>query len=109
MKSFEAELREMRREYVVESAARLTQLQELIDAAVTSGDPAALGPLSRKFHAFTGSGRTYGFDQVTVFGAEGEMLCDALRLAGVAPREGRRCMQDLHDRIAAALEADARA
>jgi chemotaxis protein histidine kinase CheA len=109
MKSFEAELREMRREYVIESAARLTQLQELIDAAVRSGDPEALGPLSRKFHAFTGSGRTYGFERVTAFGAEGEMLCDALRRAGVAPREGRRCMQDLHDRIAEELEGDGRA
>jgi chemotaxis protein histidine kinase CheA len=108
MKSFEAELLEMRAEYVQESGTRLEQLRQLIEEVDGGADDQAIDPISRKFHAFTGSGRTYGFAAVTALGAEGEMLCDALRAAGVGPREALPCLRDLHHRLTTELAAPAR-
>jgi diguanylate cyclase (GGDEF)-like protein len=76
MDSWEETLRELRAGYLRESAAKLDGLAASIALLESQPqDEAALTDLLRRFHAFAGSGRTYGFPQVSALGLEGETRC----------------------------------
>src|SRR5688500_18317971 len=78
MDSWEETLRELRAGYLRESTAKLDGLSAAIDELeATPGDEAPKADVLRRFHAFAGSGRTYGFPQVSALGLEGETRCAA--------------------------------
>jgi HPt (histidine-containing phosphotransfer) domain-containing protein len=66
-------LRELRREYHAESAARIAELQEGL-AALAAGDDRAETSLTMLFHRLAGSGGAYGFPRVTTAARDIERL-----------------------------------
>jgi len=68
-----AALRELRREYHAESAARIAELQRGL-AALAAGDEGAETDLTVLFHRLAGSGGAYGFPQVSTTARELERL-----------------------------------
>src|SRR5688572_10435391 len=86
MDSWEETLRDLRAGYLRESAAKLEGLAAAIDhLAADPEDDDLLNDLLRRFHAFAGSGRTYGFPQVSALGLTGETLCADLAQEGRHP------------------------
>ena len=96
------QLRQLRREYLADSAQRVEELRRLY-ARLASGERAAAPELRQAFHRLAGSGGSYGFPLVSTRSREGERL--AVRLDGaevvVAPA-------DL-DALGASVEAVAQA
>lgn len=66
-------LRELRREYHAESAARVAELQRGL-AALAAGEDGAETGLTVLFHRLAGSGGAYGFPQVSATARELERL-----------------------------------
>jgi diguanylate cyclase (GGDEF)-like protein len=86
MDSWEETLRDLRAGYLRESAAKVEGLSSAIQqlrAQPADGD--LLNDLLRRFHAFAGSGRTYGFPQVSALGLEGETRCADRADEGATP------------------------
>jgi len=76
---FQDALRGLRAEYVRESGPRLAEIARLLDVlSGAHGDLATLDDLRRRFHAFAGSGTTYGFPEVTAVAREAERACTGL-------------------------------
>ena len=86
MDSWEETLRDLRAGYLRESAAKLEGLAAAVDRlAAQPEDDDLLNELLRRFHAFAGSGRTYGFPQVSALGLEGETRSADLAREGTPP------------------------
>ncbi|HEV8253676.1 MAG TPA: response regulator [Vicinamibacteria bacterium] len=86
MESWEEAVAELRAGYVRESQVKLDDALRLADK-LASGPPdgEALAELIRRFHAFAGSGKTYGFAEVSALAAQGERECATLRQRGAGP------------------------
>lgn len=80
----EQQLRELRREYLADSALRVGELQG-IRARLAAGERAALAELRQGFHRLAGSGGSYGFPQVSSSAREGEQLAQGLLAGDRAP------------------------
>jgi diguanylate cyclase (GGDEF)-like protein len=79
MESWDDALAELRAEYLREAAARLEEIDRLLETLSRQpDDEASFRELLRRFHGFAGSGTTYGLPQVTALGLEGERECAAL-------------------------------
>jgi diguanylate cyclase (GGDEF)-like protein len=77
--SWDETLKELREQYIRGSADRLASINRTLDALeIQPADEAALKELRRFFHGLGGSGKTYGFAQVTEIGLWGEQECDGL-------------------------------
>jgi diguanylate cyclase (GGDEF)-like protein len=102
-------LRDLRREYLAGAGERLATLRDaLAELEQDPADEAALQRALRCFHAFAGSGTTYGFPAVTARGSEGERRCLHLQRAGRAPdAEERRALGRLLSEIDTALAGEA--
>jgi diguanylate cyclase (GGDEF)-like protein len=86
VESWDDALAELRAEYLRESAARLEEIDRLLDVLSRDGtDEGAFRDLLRRFHGFAGSGTTYGLPQITALGLEGERECAALLVTGTPP------------------------
>jgi diguanylate cyclase (GGDEF)-like protein len=86
MDSWEETLRDLRAGYLRESAAKLEGLAGAVEQlAAHPEDDDLRNDLLRRFHAFAGSGRTYGFPQVSALGLEGETRSADLARHGTAP------------------------
>jgi diguanylate cyclase (GGDEF)-like protein len=76
---WDGDLDELRTLYVREAGGRLDDLERLLDLLDhDGGDTRALQDLHRGFHAFAGSGATYGLPAVSTLGQEGERRCGAV-------------------------------
>jgi diguanylate cyclase (GGDEF)-like protein len=70
------ELAELRALYLREAGGRIDELDHALDLLERDGsDARALQDLRRGFHAFTGSGATYGLPAVSTLGLEAERRC----------------------------------
>ena len=77
--AWDDELAELRALYLREASGRMDDLDRLLDLLHRDGgDAGALQDLRRGFHAFSGSGATYGLPAVSALGLEGERLCTAV-------------------------------
>jgi diguanylate cyclase (GGDEF)-like protein len=88
------ELAELRALYLREAGGRLDELEralELLDR--DGGDRRALHDLRHGFHAFAGSGATYGMPAVSALGREGERRCGAVG-SGPAVAADLRCWRE---------------
>ena len=73
------ELAELRAVYLREARGRIDELDRALDLLDRDGsDARALQDLRRGFHAFTGSGATYGLPAVSALGLEAERRCTAV-------------------------------
>jgi diguanylate cyclase (GGDEF)-like protein len=73
------ELAELRAVYLREARGRIDELDRVLDVLDGDGaDARALQDLRRGFHAFTGSGATYGLPAVSTLGLEAERRCTAV-------------------------------
>lgn len=83
--NLEEELAALKGEYLIEARSRLSEMGGILDRlAHDRGDRASLDALMRHFHAFAGSGTTYGLPTVTAAGSDAERLCRE-RLAAPGP------------------------
>jgi chemotaxis protein histidine kinase CheA len=103
------QLRELRREYLADSAQRVDELRHLY-ARLASGERAAVPGIRQAFHRLAGSGGSYGFPVVSTQSREGERL--AVRLEGpdlpvdAADLEAlRACVEAVAHAFAEALNA----
>ena len=80
------QLRQLRREYLLDSTKRLDELRQL-SARLANNDRTALAGLHQAFHRLAGSGGSYGFPAVTSTSREGERVAKELESAGtpIAP------------------------
>jgi diguanylate cyclase (GGDEF)-like protein len=106
---WEEMLRDLRREYLSGAGERLATLRDaLAELEQDPADEPALQRALRCFHAFAGSGTTYGFPAVTARGSEGERRCLQLQRAGRAPDvEERAALGRLLSEIDTALAGEA--
>lgn len=75
-------LKGLRRDYLKESSARVTELRELMAAVESGAGPDAL---RRALHRLAGSGGSYGFDEVSRSSRAGEQVARRLTETGAAP------------------------
>jgi len=99
-------LGELREEYLREAPERLARGRAAL-VSLRAGGLTATPDLTRVFHAFAGSGSTYGFPQVSALGHDGELLCGDLPGLTPAARVDAlaRCqalLDELQDALAAA-------
>jgi chemotaxis protein histidine kinase CheA len=100
----EQQLGALRREYLADSAQRVTELRQG-RARLAEGERAALPDLRQAFHRLAGSGGSYGFPLVSICSREGEQLVQALIAAGkTAEAADFRALDVCIERIAAAFE-----
>ncbi|HXY19934.1 MAG TPA: Hpt domain-containing protein [Gemmatimonadales bacterium] len=71
------QLRQLRREYLVDSIKRVEELRAL-QAALAGDQQAVLVRLRQAFHKLAGSGGSYGFPVVSARSREGEALVQRL-------------------------------
>jgi diguanylate cyclase (GGDEF)-like protein len=77
--AWDDELAELRAVYLREAHGRIDELDRALDLLDGDGsDARALQDLRRGFHAFTGSGATYGLPAVSALGLEAERQCTAV-------------------------------
>jgi HPt (histidine-containing phosphotransfer) domain-containing protein len=101
------QLRQLRREYLGDSARRLDELRQL-QVRLTENDHAALADLRQAFHRLAGSGGSYGFPAVSSTSRDGERLAQRLESAGnQIPAADLKAMDDCVESVAAAF-AEAR-
>jgi diguanylate cyclase (GGDEF)-like protein len=92
--AWDDELAELRTLYLREARGRIDVLDRLLDVLDRDGaDGRALLDLRRGFHAFTGSGTTYGLPVVTALGVEAERCCSAVG-SGPAVASDLKCWRD---------------
>jgi len=88
--SWESTLRALTVEYVQGSGGRLDDAQALLAGLREHpNDASKLRLLKRAFHAFAGSGGTYGFTRVSSLGLEGEQGCLDVLAAGLPVPPGQ--------------------
>jgi len=80
------QLRQLRREYLADSAQRVDELRRLC-ARLAAGERAAVPELRQAFHRLAGSGGSYGFPMVSTRSREGERLTVGLGDAAVLPTD----------------------
>jgi HPt (histidine-containing phosphotransfer) domain-containing protein len=97
-------MRELRRQYVAESAPRLRELRDQLERV--PGDPVpALEALRRLFHRLAGSGGSYGFPRVTLESRRGEQLAEDLLRSRSSPTPAEITqLRELVDRVEASFE-----
>src|SRR5690349_8803526 len=102
MSFLQAELAELRIEYVKDAWARMDALDLLLERlAQRPDDREALDQVRRRFHGFAGSGLSHGFPRVSQLGRQAEQACLGWLEGGVAvPEEGRRGLQETAGLIA---------
>ena len=84
--TWEDTLKELREQYIRGSSERLANIERALDILeFQPSDENALRDLRRVFHGLGGSGKTYGFDQVTEIGLWCEQECDHLLRDKIAP------------------------
>ena len=71
MEPFAKAFDQLRREYLAEGAARLSELRADIDR-LRAADPDALGSLRTRFHRLVGSGGSYGFPEISSLARDAE-------------------------------------
>jgi hypothetical protein len=103
------QLRQLRREYLADSALRVEELRRLY-ARFADGEPAVLPELRQAFHRLAGSGGSYGFPLVSTRSREGERLAVRLAAADVtaAPADLvslRACVEAVAHAFAEAVDA----
>ena len=77
--SWDETLKELREQYIRGSSDRLANIDRALDVLeIQPADEIALKDLRRYFHGLGGSGKTYGFAQVTEIGLWGEQECDGI-------------------------------
>jgi diguanylate cyclase (GGDEF)-like protein len=87
--SWEAAMRGLRLEFVLDARSRLCEMEKDLGAlAAEPKDPKALEALMRAFHAFSGSGTTYGFQRITELGKVSEQECLVQIREGTTPTTG---------------------
>ena len=85
--AWEETLRELQQQYIRGSSERLANIERALDHLdVDPSNMTALRELKRYFHGLSGSGKTYGFPQVTEIGLWGEQDCDLLIQQEQPPR-----------------------
>lgn len=100
----EQQLRALRRDYLADSAQRVTELRQG-RARLAAGEHTALPDLRQAFHRLAGSGGSYGYPQVSRSSREGEQLVQALIAGGRAPAAADLDAIDACiDRIASAFD-----
>jgi diguanylate cyclase (GGDEF)-like protein len=115
MESWEDAYGHLRAAFVHEAAARLDQVEKLLDTlAAAPADSTSFLELRRRFHAFAGAGTSYGFPEVTNLGLRGERECAALIRQGAAPAaedldRWRGLVKSLRDVFASARDSRAEA
>jgi diguanylate cyclase (GGDEF)-like protein len=85
MDSWEAALRDLRRQFVRGTGDRLSRIETAIARLAAGPDRPSLEALRREFHGLSGSGSTYGFPRATSLGLEGEASCDRLLARDAEP------------------------
>jgi len=105
----EQQLRQLRREYLLDSVKRMDELRQLRDR-LAEDERTALAGLRQAFHRLAGSGGSYGFPAVTLRSREGERLAQRLESAGtpVAPDDVEafgRCIDGVANAFAEARSA----
>ncbi|HSE42459.1 MAG TPA: response regulator, partial [Acidobacteriota bacterium] len=86
MSSWDDTLKDLREQYVRGSSDRLSNIDRTLETLENQpADENALRDLRRYFHGLGGSGKTYGFAQVTEIGLWGEQECDGLLREKVHP------------------------
>jgi HPt (histidine-containing phosphotransfer) domain-containing protein len=104
------QLRQLRREYLFDSAKRLDELRQL-GALLANGERAALADLHQAFHRLAGSGGSYGFPAVSSTSRDGERLAQRLKTSG-APLASDdikaldQCIEGVANAFAEAQSAD---
>ena len=103
------QLRQLRREYLLDSSKRLEELRQLT-ARLVENDRNALAGLHQAFHRLAGSGGSYGFPAVTSTSREGERVVKRLESAGspLAPGDIEaigRCIDGVAGAFAAAKKS----
>jgi DNA-binding response OmpR family regulator len=84
--SWDDTLKELREQYIRGSSDRLANIDRTLDTLeIQPADETALRDLRRYFHGLGGSGKTYGFAQVTEIGLWGEQECDGLLREKLSP------------------------
>lgn len=84
--TYSAEFQELRRKFIAASTTRVADLEaQLQRLQAQPGDMEAQRRLAYLFHAFAGSGGTYGFDQVSAISLQGEQEVSATVEASQAP------------------------
>jgi diguanylate cyclase (GGDEF)-like protein len=74
--SWEEAMRGLRIEFLLDGRARLSDVDQCIGALTADPrDAKAMQALMRTFHAFAGSGATYGFPRITELGRAAEQEC----------------------------------
>jgi Hpt domain len=86
------QLRQLRREYVDESALRIDELRQL-SARLARGDADALPALRQAFHRLAGSGGSYGFPLVSTHARNAELLTQ--RIVTAATPAGPAELQEI--------------
>jgi chemotaxis protein histidine kinase CheA len=92
--SWDATYRRLRSQYVRNAAGRVERTVCSLNAVTENpADAKALTDLHREFHGFAGSGRIYGFDEVSRIGREAEQYVAAMIKRGEhpSPRDVERC------------------
>ena len=78
------QLRQLRREYLHDSSARVEELRQL-RARLSREGAAALPDLRQAFHRLAGSGGSYGFPEVSSRSRDGEHLVLRFLSSGTIP------------------------
>jgi chemotaxis protein histidine kinase CheA len=96
----ELALKQLRREYVADSPARLLELRKDV-SAFRAGEPDAIKSLIVRFHRLAGSGGSYGFPDISEIGREMERWLKQ----SPAPRSDEAAkLDDAIDRLAQSFD-----
>lgn len=103
------QLRQLRREYLFDSAKRLDELRQL-RAHLAQDEHAALAGLRQAFHRLAGSGGSYGFPAVSSKSRDGERVIQRLDSAGTPIARGdieaiEQCIEGVANAFAEARNA----
>lgn len=96
MEPFEKAFDQLRREYLAESDARITELRADVDS-LRMGDQAAVLSLRTRFHRLVGSGGSYGFPEISTAARESERWVASETPPGPADADA---LDDAVDRLA---------
>ncbi|HEY0144191.1 MAG TPA: response regulator [Thermoanaerobaculia bacterium] len=81
-----SELESLRIRFRTSTAARLAEMQALVEALTCdAGDRASLDALARHFHGLAGLGTTYGYPSISTLADEGEAIAVPLSRRGGMP------------------------